>query len=595
MRKYISRIILIIIAILVIGAKDVFALHQTGSDVSSIVLYQTYYETLTEWGQIYEEEVLKTLKQDYGYNGDIVSPLRINTNVTITKTSKIFWFSRKYKVKLGNKELDEKYTKEQLVSIFGYEGEEDPKEGTSWPIIIGADVHEPDTTVDPSYRQKDTWIVHFEYTIKASEIWTGNDKPDTTETTDVDIETGSLMGTLNDTLDTVSEFLEDPIGNGCKFLLNILRTIFDGIQIIINMLQTSINHTLTDFRLAYTYDELKADSEGGKNTTTNEEKEDDATETDKGAGNRDMYTKVSEFRRENYKKSWQKYIYIDGDEKGFTTDTEIPVIPVDIYNLAIGNLEFTDINFLTNDEEENNQNNQEESPWKILRNFAVIIIRITIYLGCAILLTILIWHGVNIVKGSLDNPGAQVAHREGLKRFFVALLMLVGSVVIMALCIFANEMFLGKLKSNSNEYELPIRVNVRLSNNGNSSSEADTNSESNSDTKGYSFSTNITGYIRYMAQIEDTDKCLEKAAFTLAYMAIVLLNVVAGIFMFLRMFIMLFLSILGPIVAVLHAVGIENKKILNYKTWAELYVSIAFVQVFLAIAVKIILECSVFK
>lgn len=584
-KKYISRVVWLILVILLASAKSTYGLHQTGDDVSSIILYQQNYQYINEWGEIAEEEILKTLKDDYGYEGGMVTPLRINTTVTITDSSK---FSRKYKVKLGNKELDTKYTKKELISTFGYEGPEDGdiEVGTSWSIIIGAEVKEPDPETDPSYTSSTGMIpiTFYEYTIRASEIWTGNDKPRNTQQEDVDPETESIGGSITDVTDTIAEFLKDPIGNICKFFLDLLLKLFDAIQMLINIIQTSTLHTVSDWKITYGYEALLLDQEQGKEM---EDVDPESEEYDNSAGHRDMYTKVGEYKKRNTKSyRGQKYVYIDGGEKGFDELTEIPVIPIDIYNLAVGDVGFVDINFFTS------ENHEDNSPWTILRNIAVAIMRITIYLGAAILLTMLIWHGVNIVKTSLDNPEAKVAHREGLKKFFISLLMLVGSIFIMTLCIFASELFLGELQSKEkdHEQELPIRMNVEFSDEENAEDEDSDGNDSH--IKGYSFSTNITGYIRYMAQ---TDSTLEKAIYTVSYMVMVIINVIAGLGMLMRMFIMLFLSILGPIIAVLHGIGIENNKILNYKTWVELYISLAAIQIFLIITTRIVLECSIFN
>ena len=143
---------------------------------------------------------------------------------------------------------------------------------------------------------------------------------------------------------------------------------------------------------------------------------------------------------------------------------------------------------------------------------------------------------------------------------------------------------MGDLKSNTRE--LPIRVNVTFSDTSNSETEQ----------AGYSFSTNITGYLRYMAQIQDIDKYAEKTLYTFAYMVMVLLNCIAGAFMtIVRPLVIMLLSILGPIIAVLHALEIENKKMLSYQEWVKLYLIISSVQIFLAISIRIVLESSIFN
>ena len=340
--------------------------------------------------------------------------------------------------------------------------------------------------------------------------------------------------------------------------------LFDAVQIVINSIQTVSLGTFTDLRLAYEYNELVKDANSD--------------------GKRDMYTKVSKYNGEDYVSyEGQKYVYVDGDDKGFSMDTEIPVIPIDVYNLSISDISLLDINFLTVDKE-----NRENSLWMTLRNIAVTIMHVTMYLAAAVLITSLILHGIYIVKGSLDNPQAQMEHKKGIKRFFISLLMLVGSVVIMALSIYASNMFLEGFQSDTDE--LPIRVNVSLTPEENSQSDSESTTSG-----GYSFSTNFTGYIRYMAQINDVDKYTEKAVYTFEYIALVLVNVAGGVFMVVRMIVMLLLAIIGPIVATFYAIKKEDNGTLNYRTWAELYVTLAAVQILMAIASKIVLECTIFN
>lgn len=514
-------------------------------------------------------KILSDLRDKLGYEGSsLTAEMKMKTSLTITHVNK-----NKYQITFGNSPINvskgvdswwqlwtatSNFTLTQLKELFGLDenvSENELKEGYSWRTNIIV-------RTDGEFRDD----VTTSYSCYLKALYAGEDlsKIDGVETDDEErnATAGDFVAGAKKVWDIASNFPENPVGTICTLFLELLRAIFDAIQILVNSIQTLTLHTAGDWRLAYSYNDLAADK-----TAANDE--------DKGAGNRDMYTNVSEYKGEDYVSyKGQKYVYVDGEAKDFSEDTEIPVIPVDVYNLAAGNISFTDINFLTGDKD-----HDEDSPWMVLRNIAVSIIRVTLYLASAYLLTTLIWHGIHIVKGSLDNPQAQVDHRKGLKRFFISLLMLVGSIVIMALSIFASDMFLGDLKSNTDE--LPIRVNVSFSD----------DSDSETTSGGYSFSTNFTGYVRYMAQITDVNLYMEKAVYTLEYMALVIVNVAGGLFMVLRMIVMLLLAIVGPIVAALHAINIENNRILNYKTWAELYITLAAAQMIMAIASRIVLEC----
>ncbi len=431
------------------------------------------------------------------------------------------------------------------------------------------------------------------YVLKLKEVYTGEEDIKQGMEVTIDDEAYTFMGLLD--RDSPGEIVENVTDATSKFvlgvkefkenfdhnapgtiftiLLDLLRTLIDGIQIIINTIQTSTLHTLWDFRLAYSYDYLVSDREAGEEM---ENVDPESNRYDNSAGNRDIYTNVSEFMGEAYvtDEERQKYIYINGDTYAFDSSTEIPVIPIDIYNLGVGDIGFLDINFFTGDE-----THEEGSPWMTLRNIASTIMHITLYLAAAFLILTLIWNGIHIVRGSLDTPEKQAERKKGIQRFFTSLLMLVGSIVVMALCIFASDMLVQDLKAE--DHELPIRVNVSFS--------------SDSEMTGYSFSTNFTGYVRYMTQIQDVDMAAQKAVYVLEYLALVIVNVIGGVFMLLRMVVMLFLAILGPIVAAMNALNREGNTVLNFKTWAELYIALAAVQIFLAIAARIILECSIFN
>ncbi len=453
-------------------------------------------------------------------------------------------------------------------------------EGDSWPALI---------VVTSKQEQNFGGNIYF-YKLNLKDLYTGDEEYLEGKYNEVTVDDtefvfvtalikdpiaeagGSVLEFGEEVGNLVDNFKKNAVGTICTLLLDLLRTICDGIQIIINMIRTSTLHRGLDFRLAYTYEELHQDYENGKayeNANEEEKKELNAS-----AGTRDSYTDVKEIMKygTGYEEDWQKGpIEIDGNKYGFTMETEIPVIPMDIYNLSVGNISFLDVNFLTG-----NEYHDDNSPWMIIRNVAVAIIHITIYLSMAVLITSLIWHGIHIVKGSIDNPQARAEHKQGLKRFCTSLLMIVGTIVIMALCIFANNMFLGDLRAEKDELPIRVSVNMPLEPSG-----------------GYSFSTNFTGYVRYMSQIEDVDMYGEKATYVFSYLGLVIVNLLGSLVMLVRMILMLILAIVGPIIAAVHAIRNESIGAINFNTWVKLYVSLAAIQIFFAIVCRIILECAI--
>ena len=148
--------------------------------------------------------------------------------------------------------------------------------------------------------------------------------------------------------------------------------------------------------------------------------------------------------------------------------------------------------------------------------------------------------------------------------------MLIGSVVIMGLCIFGSDTFFKSLENRENA-ELPIRVNV--------------------ETAGYSFSTTAAGYARYMAGIEDVDEWVEKGLYTLGFIVLAWVNLAVIIFMIVRMFALWILSMIGPIVAALHILNIEG--MMSFRRWAGLYISLSLIQVLLSMIYTLILNYAI--
>ena len=237
----------------------------------------------------------------------------------------------------------------------------------------------------------------------------------------------------------------------------------------------------------------------------------------------------------------------------------------DLYNIAIGHVSFLDVNILTG-----NKDHDEDSPWMLMRNFAATLIHISIYIASAVLLATLIIFGIQIVKNSFSNPEGEAEYKKKLEMFSRSVAMLIGSVLIMGLCIFGSKTFFNSVEQRENT-ELPIRVNV--------------------ESAGYSFSTTAAGYARYMAGIEDVDEWVEKGLHTLTFIVLAWVNLILIIFMIVRMFALWILSMLGPITAALHILNIEFG--MSFRRWAGLYISLSFVQVFLSIIYTIILNYAI--
>ncbi len=319
-------------------------------------------------------------------------------------------------------------------------------------------------------------------------------------------------------------------------IIDVFKSILGDLpQYIINLLETVPSGTWKDFKITYTYDELATDGE---------------------EGNKNKYTLVSkEVKSATYS------VPIDAEELQFTDKTEIPVIPVDLYTLANGNVHILDTNVLIN--------SKDRSP---ITRIITVFIHLAIYISAAILIIMLIWHGINIVRTTI-NPKEKAEHKNKLYQLGKAITLLVGSVVIMALCIYSVKAVFKGIKIQTTD-ELPVRVNVE--------------GEAN-----YSFSTNGTGFVRYMSEMENTDYLMPKILWTGGYIILVWINVIATLVMIVRFIALMYLSIIGPLFSVLSM--IERKKVLTYsfKSWAFHYIGWSSIQLVLAVLYRMILEQSI--
>lgn len=364
--------------------------------------------------------------------------------------------------------------------------------------------------------------------------------------------TKKIPGFIGAAMDLGSNLKKNFVGTIISFLMDILRFVADVVQILVDSFQTYDINTMSDMTITYDSDYLYTDGAGKIE--------------DEGSGKRDMYTKVGEYQKNDKEENdGKKYVYIDGTKEGFTKETPIPVIPGDLYYIALGRIEMLDTNFLVID---SNKHSNQNSRWVKLRNLGTIIIRVTIYISASVLIITLIFKGIRTVKFSFTTPVEREKEVEAIRRFTLSVVMLIGTVVIMGISIYGGNAIFKVLKM-SNSDEGPIRVNVESAE--------------------YSFSTTVTGYYRYMSEIEDVDRYLEKTSYTLIYIVLVAVNSVTMIFMFLRVLAMIGLGVVGPIVTVLEAFGVQGQ--FDYRSWCKLYIKLSLIQIIIALIYKIILIC----
>lgn len=359
----------------------------------------------------------------------------------------------------------------------------------------------------------------------------------------------TIPGFIGAVIDIGSNLQKNFVGTILSFIFDIFRFIADIFQLGANSFQTVMLNTFNDAAITYSAEYLNNDAKG-KNK-------------DAGSGNRDIYTKIGKYEKNS--KGNENVIFIDDKKEEFTEDTPIPVIPGDLYYIAMGNISLLDTNFLVVNEEIHPKN---DTVWIKIRDIASTFIHVSIYISATFLIIVLITRGILIVKSGINNPMEKAKQKEGLQKAIFSVILLVGTVVIMAVTIYGTNAALDKLKMDDT-FEGPIRVNVK--------------------TAKYSFSTTITGYLRYLTEIENVDKYVQKGLYTLAYVATVAANFSTMIFMFGRVLLIMGLGVCGPIVAVLESISIKNK--FNYKAWVILYIKLSLVQIIIALIYKAILQC----
>lgn len=510
-----------------------------------------------------KNKTMNVLQKTFGYEGGSITKshcsMRFITTIKIVSKNepniieKLFNNKDEtYTIQIGEDErkddkdykpkIIKKVNTEELKSIYGYNGE---SIGTPWNVVLIGGI---DYDMAPG-----TWSGYGSKTageavIRVFELYSGNDIEAGNQR---ELEAGEEIGDRNTIKDAIKDALGEVLGKLFMVFLELFRGVYsDAPQTILNTLQTSnfaqgLNK-LKPWSIAYIPEDILADE------------------------NKNSYVNYSE-DASNEGEPEQKKIYIDADENGFKKDTPIPIIPVDLYSIATGEIKEFDVNFFSKSSDE------QQSKWLELRNnITTTLLHIEIYLGAVFLIGAMIWHGVSIVGISFTleklTPEKKAQHEKGLNKIIKSILMLVGSIIIMNLCIYSSEMLYSTLQV-SKTHEAPIRVIL----------------QDNQSVNIYSFSTNITGYLRYMSGISKVANIGDKFTFILLYAAFVIFNILAVICMFIRTIALMILSFMGPILAILHSINNDNNTKMTFQKWIVQYIKWTSIQFIFAISYKIVL------
>ena len=535
------------IFLIIIG---VFLILMTQKSYSAVVDGADITDTTITINESTRDTALGELKNNYGYNGtEIQTQMILRTKITISteQTPSVMGSQPKsYKsVKIGGQEVGGiNLTDDDIKRMYGWDGK-----STSWDASIIV------SKKDENYQVQGNRYLN----LKIDKLFTGNDiekvNDETIDTSPMELskledqenaeemvdniveKVGDVKDAILGAVDFAKNFAHNPVGTLMTLLLDGVGGIADVIQSINNLFQI-LPETGTLEGNKFELDDLQ------KNSTLNK------------------YTNVSKGYKAGNKADWQeKAIDLQNKNEGFNDKTKIPLTVVDVYTMAANKISAFDANFLVID----SNRHSSGSVWITIRNVFVLIIRVIIFIVAAGLMTSLIWNGIQLSSSTI-TPVNKQKHMNGVQNFATSVVMLLGTVVIMALCIYANQMFIGDLASGDNP-ELPIRVNVEEAK--------------------YSFSTTRTGYLAYKAQIENVDMWQTKGIYTILYLIFALRNLFLTLVMLFRMIVMFILAIVGPIIVLVHAWGKDEWAPLTYTDWALLYLGVASIQIILALVYRI--------
>ena len=249
-------------------------------------------------------------------------------------------------------------------------------------------------------------------------------------------------------------------------------------------------------------------------------------------------------------------------EQIYTTDTKIPVLPLDTYTLTAGKAPILDINFWKLEETNTNK------IWNYIKNLVMMIAHIILYLSVALIFTMIIWRSILFVYSTMvSKPEKAEESKKIIDNLFVAVLMVAGVYIIMAGCSMLYDTVLQLITDNNNTY--PIRAVV---------------------TDVYSFNTTLIGLMRYRTL---TNNVWHELGWSIGYLIISFLDLIYFLLMFARMLILGLLSITAPLTAVMKMSGnSEGKGVLQlfqFNNWIKIYLRFTYIPLIIALASRIMI------
>lgn len=252
-------------------------------------------------------------------------------------------------------------------------------------------------------------------------------------------------------------------------------------------------------------------------------------------------------------------------ETVYTTNTKIPIIPIDFYSSAINKVEMFDVNFFDTSSDNSNKF------WNVMNNTVSLWSHFILYIAVALMLTTIIWRSILLVKSSLgDDPKEASESKRMIDNIVKAILLISLIYVIMTVMMYMYQEVV-KMFMNGNSSNYLLRINVE---------------------NVYSFNTNLIGYLKFRTLSTNS---LAALGASILYCLMTIVNLICFVGMFLRTIIMGGLVIIAPFTAVMainekrNGKGFNITNILNFKNWFKLYMTILWVPLIIIIVYRLVL------
>ena len=348
-----------------------------------------------------------------------------------------------------------------------------------------------------------------------------------------------------------------------EFFYGLCHGLGDGIQMALNYAGTSMSWKDCK-KLTY----KRADIEANKKLNKQIQVEDAKSKTENTE-------EASEESETEYNTIKEANILSSADNRQgqketiYTKDTEIPVMPIDLYSSSIDKVELFDIDFF------NTKSSNKNKFWKGIRAFVSGTSHIVMYIAAALLLTMLIWRSILLVRSALgDNPQGAYESRQIMDNFIKSVLIISCVYLAMITMIYLYKQLL-KIFLNGNNSIYLIRVNVEGV---------------------YSFNTNIIGYLKYMTL---NSNIYAAFGYSIIYAIVQIFNLFwFGFMLIIRSGAMIVMTIIAPLTAVYSmrgrtpTNGTNSRNLLNFGRFIRFYIIVLFLPLVVAGIQKVIMFIS---